>query len=324
VAIIPTSPRRCNRCKEVYTTRDGHFRLLDVVFHERYNEYLCFDCFGPHVLELLGPYPALSTATESAEGRSTERYKEMSLESKKRDVHREDILNHSSRNKEVDLFPLSVDHTTPSCSTRRYLSNQKLQAITTILKIPNEFGKVFDCVVPTTERHSAVLGIESDGKEIYRCSTCNPKRALTFAEVFSLGKYGAVGRCRFRIGNIEPSRWWERLLYEAGLSQPAPVSMPLPDACTDHARIMACELQVLIGLRNSLWNGQPFPFARDFSMAWTGLNERRARAARDELECVGVLKAVARPPKGSRKPILWVLPGAVVHSEASWAFSKWT
>jgi hypothetical protein len=174
------------------------------------------------------------------------------------------------------------------------------------------------CVIPKTSPHTAMLAIDTDGREVYQCKVCKPERPLTLAEVYAALKYDELApRSR-----VQCSRWHERLLYEAGLKQPAPVSFSVPDFSTDNTRILASHIRLYLGLRDRRWDNEPIELARPFWSAYTGLSDRKVRGALDGLKDAGLLKAVVRPSKGSHKAIRWILPGAVVHSETPWVFSK--
>ena len=307
--IIPKYPPRCNRCKQAYTKVDGHRRILDIVFHDLYNEYLCFDCLRMRGPELFGPSPAAGKSKESA------------IESKERNVLREGVVcSYSSRLKEKKDIDLSVDGLVSSttCDSRRCLSEISFDAIKQTMSTPYGFYRKFPCVIPGTDKHSACFVIEANGREMYLCEVCSPARLLGLAEVYASIKYDRLKQMSL----VERPRWFERLSYDAGLTKPVSVSISLPECLPDYVYTYADGVRLFVGLRDRRWDGEPFVLGRPFWTAYTGLSDRKVRYAIDALSNAGMLKAVVKPPKGSRKPIKWVLPGAVVHSEAPWAFSK--
>jgi hypothetical protein len=209
--------------------------------------------------------------------------------------------------------------TLPKRGTKRYLSETDLDAIKDVLAISDDFDQPFLCVIPGGSGHNAQVVIEAKGREVYACETCSPRRPLRLAEVFAARTYGKLKL----FSPVECSRWFELLQFVAGVTAPAPVRFSEPKDLSAHAQVLLREIKLYLGLRTSpMWDGKPFPFTRPFAVARTGLPERAVREARDELERVIALKAVERPPRGSRKPILWTMPGAEVLSETPWAFAR--
>lgn len=311
---IPKYPPRCNRCKQAFIINNGHKHILDIAFHNLYNEYLCFDCLRARGPELFGPSPAAGTSTESA----TEKSQERSIESY---VLREIApLSYSSRLKDKKVKGLSVDGLASpiTCESRRHLSEVSFDAIKRTMSTPYDFACEFSCVIPGTNTHSASFGVEARGREVYVCDACSPTRPLGLAEV-----YGSIKYDNLRLmSTVESPRWFERLEYDAGLKQPLPVSFSLPDDLPDYVYTYADGIRLFVGLRDPRWDGEPFVLGRPFWTAYTGLSDRKVRYSIDALSRAGVLKAVVRPPRGSRKCIEWTLPGAVVHSKTPWVFSK--
>lgn len=312
---VPAFPCRCKRCGLKYAMIDGQLRPISVSYHKIVDEYLCYDCFPKSIWEHFGSSNTQNTGTESAGERSTERYKERSLESK---VLRErTTLSYSSRLKEESKC-LSTDVSTTR--TRRvpcrYLDEPSLDAIKAILSIPHMFRERFRCIIPKTTPHNAELAVDPQGLEVYHCESCNPTRPLRLAEVYGSIQYGELKP----MSVVECSRWFERTLHDAGLRQPVPVDIPLPDNLPDYVYTYAAGLRLFIGLRDRQWDEEPLVLGRPFWTAYVGLSDRKVRHSLDTLRDAGVLKAVVRPPKGSREPIQWVLPRAVIHAVAPWRF----
>jgi hypothetical protein len=292
---------------------------MPVRYHEKVDEYLCYDCFPKRVWERFGSSNTQNTGTKSAEGRSTERYKERSIERTESKVLREiTTLSHSSRLKEVDIACLSLDRAQRTCSTGRWLSEPALDAIKDLLSISYEFAEPFRCVIPKTSPHDATLTIDADGREVYQCDVCKPECPLTLAEICAALKYDELAPR----SSVQCSRWHERLLYDAGLKRPTRVSFSVPEAATKNTRTLASHIKLFLGLRDRQWDGQPITLARPFWSAYTGLSDRKIRAALDALKDASLLQAVVRPPKGSRDAIQWILPGVVIHTDPPWRFPE--
>jgi hypothetical protein len=108
------------------------------------------------------------------------------------------------------------------------------------------------------------------------------------------------------------SRWFDLLSHEAGLLQPTPVVVTAPRRCGDTAAHVAQCIALLLGLRAAGGGHgphEPFTFARDFAMAYCGINSTQARRAMNALERHGsIVRAGDVAVWGQHKAILWRLP----------------
>ncbi len=154
----------------------------------------------------------------------------------------------------------------------------------------------FPCVVPDHD-HSAELYRRSEGTA-YRCAEATG----SLAEVRAWIAYGGVRR----IGDVEVSRWAERLDHEAGLREWRPVHVPVPEEASAAVERVAHGLALLLGLREqAIWNGESVVFAREFASAWCGVSERTARDAIRWLEKAAVIERLGK----SGRAITWRVRG---------------
>jgi hypothetical protein len=122
-------------------------------------------------------------------------------------------------------------------------------------------------------------------------------------------------------GRIEVSRWAELLDYEAGLREPVSVPVIIPAGITAAARLVAEDIRLLLGLRESeKWGTEPFVYSRRFAQARTGLTEGVVRGAIQELLRRGVIvrhrgrrqndRREGDPRRGAQPYYLGVPPGS--------------
>jgi hypothetical protein len=167
----------------------------------------------------------------------------------------------------------------------------------TALGISTPLGEEFDCILPG---HADRARVHSTSRGFWRYECADT--SLGLAEVRACVGYGTVKR----ISKLEAARWRERLDHEAGLLEPKPVTLSLPDAMSDGTRRVGQGLRLFLGLRDRRWGDQPFTWARGFVMAWCGVTDQQARDAVYELREAKVLRPVGEPPaRGTRQPIMY-------------------
>jgi hypothetical protein len=87
-----------------------------------------------------------------------------------------------------------------------------------------EEGKRFECVFPAHE-HKTRCFSEGGGRVRYRCAT-TAWASLSFAEVYLWQRTGAP----HLLGDEALAcRWFERLSYQAGVLEPTPVEVAIPE-----------------------------------------------------------------------------------------------
>jgi len=152
------------------------------------------------------------------------------------------------------------------------------------LGIERPLFKRFPCVLPGHE-HPARVHFTSAGFWQYSCEAL--ARSAGLGEVRAFIAYGQ----QRSISRVEAARWRERLDFEAHLRYPTPLRVEVPDPCPQAAGIVVAKMQLFVGLRDRRFPPhEPFPFARDFAMAYTGLTSDRVRGAIDWLERAQVIK----------------------------------
>jgi hypothetical protein len=147
------------------------------------------------------------------------------------------------------------------------------------------------------------------GKGRIHCAEDPTRRGLSFAEVFAARRTGGVwlfGDCPLA------SRWFDRLSHEAGVLEPTPVHVAVPEACGGTVARVAQHIALYVGLRDAgggLGTREPFAFAREFAMAYCGISNMGARRAMGALEKHGSIKRTGDVEVwGDRRAILWRLP----------------
>ncbi len=185
-----------------------------------------------------------------------------------------------------------------------------------VLNIETEPGdpKPCPCVLHNGEHKAVVFYDKARRFWLYRCEEL-PK-AIGLADL----RARIAGRGE-RLSAIERVRWRERLDYDAGLLEPIPLDVRLPEPCTSAAGLIVAKYMALfVGLRQGRGEDflpdQPFTFAKPFGVAYCDeLTAEHVREGKDYLERNGVINRVdeeARidPRTGrsdSRKAVLWKL-----------------
>jgi hypothetical protein len=132
----------------------------------------------------------------------------------------------------------------------------------------------------------------------------------------------AEARGRRNISRTEVHRWQERLDYEAGLLDPVPVTVAVPERARPALRQLADSLALFLGLRErggGFPATEPFTFARadpksgekGFAEAWSGLSSEEVRHGLRELERHGSIERAGM----SERAILWRI---VADGEPEW------
>ncbi len=159
----------------------------------------------------------------------------------------------------------------------------------------------FRCVLRGHDHSARLAFAKTGGYWQYRCDGL--AHGIGLAEVRAFIGYG----CERNIGPLEIVHWAERRDFEAGLREPIPLDVSLPDDCPASAKVVAARMCELVGLRDARWDlTEPFTFAHEFAQAYCGLTPDRVRSAKDFLERAGV---TYRPEqvRHYRAPVLWKL-----------------
>jgi hypothetical protein len=163
---------------------------------------------------------------------------------------------------------------------------------------PPHKPKPFPCVLPGHDHEARVY---SAGKVWwYRCDDLG--RGVGLAEVRATIAYGEERH----LSGVEAARWRERLDCEAGLREPIPLDVKLPEPCPKSARVLIEHMCLFVGLRDVRFPAdEPFVFAYCFAQAYAGLSGDQVREGKDWLERAG---AIRRAGEHGRS-ILWQIAG---------------
>ena len=196
-----------------------------------------------------------------------------------------------------------------TCSPRIYLSEPRIslnpwQERARALGITAPPGEPFACVLPGHD-HEAKIERARRGAWRYYCGA----GSQTLQEVFLCQRTGIDG---VLLGHDALAcRWFERLDHAAGLLEPTPVELSLPDECGDTVRKVAEHIALFLGLRAASGGypiDAPFTFARSFVIDYCGVNGKQAQMAMDTLRDLGVIERVDTVAvHGGRRAILWRL-----------------
>ncbi len=180
------------------------------------------------------------------------------------------------------------------------------------LGIPQSSGERFPCVLPGHGAHEAWLRPLHGGNGIweYFCPAC--AHAFSLPAVRGILAYGPILQAEHAAtsdpkdpwlfikppGEIEVSRWGDRLDYDTGL-RPEPQSWPVvPEDLSANGKAVARGIGLVLGLRPELWD-EKFTFARCFCRAYCGLTDHQARAGTTELRRRGVITLIGQVPCAS-------------------------
>jgi len=139
----------------------------------------------------------------------------------------------------------------------------------------------------------------------YRCADGGWEGGL--AEVRAHLAYGEARH----LSAVECARWDDLLDFEGGVRRPIVFAGELPDGIGKSARVALESIWLLVGMRE-LPSGdeprrfalaEPFVFARDFAVAYTGLSDEAVRYAIEWLEAARVIYRVGK----NGHAILWKL-----------------
>jgi hypothetical protein len=158
-----------------------------------------------------------------------------------------------------------------------------VEAMARALGIEAPLGRPFRCILHEERNASACLTEAPEtGVWLYHdfhASARGGREWLTLAQVRA-----QLSRRGPKLGGPEHATWKLVLLDEAGLLPVRPVAAaPLPDGVDGVLAHVYERFLYLLGCR---WNheyGAPAPFERKFAAAFSGLSERAARFAIDEL-----------------------------------------
>jgi hypothetical protein len=149
--------------------------------------------------------------------------------------------------------------------------------------------EAFECPLPDHDHEAWLLWTGT----YWKVCCGETRRSYGLAEVRAARAYGHLRR----ISATEAQRWRDRLDYEADLLKPVGLSIMLRDEVSAAARQLAFGQLLYLGLRAARPGGfaptEPFTFAREFAMAWTGLTSDQVRHGTRELRQSGIATATA-------------------------------
>jgi hypothetical protein len=186
-----------------------------------------------------------------------------------------------------------------------------VSAMARVLGITAPLGTAFPCVLHPDCNPSAALYPTADtGEWLYHdfhAARHNAGEWLSLAQV----RAALAGR----VGKLSPSEhatWKLILLVEAGLLAPITVpATPLPIGTVALVQHVYERFLFLLGCRWNYDYGAPVPFSRQFAAALCDVTERDARAAIEELECLGAIYVVATQRVGGARNLRLWLPRGV-------------
>jgi len=180
------------------------------------------------------------------------------------------------------------------------IASDQTAACARALGIAVPLGERFPCVLPD-HQHEARLHPAPGGFWQHRCR--DGDRSYGLAEVRACQAYGEIRR----ISRVEAARWRERLLHDAGLSERGPLEIHSPPGFPEGAKPVLLGLGLFLGVRDPLWDGQPFTFARRFAMAYCGVTDEQARRGVEALRRCGVIEVVGKLRCNGYPTNLWRL-----------------
>ncbi|MGO9972460.1 MAG: hypothetical protein ACLP01_06555 [Solirubrobacteraceae bacterium] len=186
--------------------------------------------------------------------------------------------------------------------------------------MPATPGALGRCVLPGHLHDASFEWIAESGLFRYVCEWA-PEGGYTLPELRAIIGYAptVTGSSRFGAAAApfvpprgEMARWRELLDLEAGLIGAKPVPIIAPASLSVHARNVADDIAMLLGVRDARWRRLPFIYPARFCAARAGLTVGEAREALNELLGAGVIVRRRRTNGKLRGYDLGVPPGSTV------------
>lgn len=191
----------------------------------------------------------------------------------------------------------------------------KTRARAKALKIsldPDSMDEAFDCPIPGHDHEAAMVWYP--GATFWRVRCGESRKSYGLAEIRAAIAYGELRH----LSVPEASRWLERLDYEAGLLEPAPIELEVPENVSATAQEIARGIRLYLGLRAARGGfapAEPYTFARKFTMAYCDVSDDQARDGMRQLRGCGFVKWTG--DKVGRA-LVWRLPVVSKQSEVYW------
>lgn len=169
-------------------------------------------------------------------------------------------------------------------------------------------GRKFECILPGHAEHTAKVRHTQKGFWQYHCDRSGVDWGL--ADVWA----AVASKQPVRpLSPVAAARWRDRMDYEAKgpdgepLRTPLAIPLALPPDCPPHARLLAERMALLVGLRDAVFPfTEPFVFAEDFAVAYTGLSKAKVKDAKGWLRRAGILHRT-KAQVAFREPVHFVL-----------------
>lgn len=203
------------------------------------------------------------------------------------------------------------------------MDQEKVRRMCQVLGIPQEatvqLGSPFPDVLPGADGHTARLEREDDGYILYVSQAMGKEISLSLVRVMIARAYKTLEkvvdkptrRRSEQVGKPEYVTWSLRLLVDAGIVEPAEVSVPeLPKGLNDSVGRVWKGYKHLLQCRWLYEYGQPAPFSFRFGAVWCGLSHQTVSKAVAQLMAANMMARVKEYKSQYGTKVGLFLPGS--------------